>query len=97
MPWDDSELIAETMLIAEKLACINCRGVLTINSQPRINCAPSEDPSVGWGIPHGYIFQKVSVIPIKFPESWCSTQSFLKAGVVCIQKGSLVTFHFEME
>lgn len=58
MPWDDSELIAETMLIAEKLACINCRGVLTINSQPRINCAPSEDPSVGWGIPHGYIFQK---------------------------------------
>ncbi|KAK7482502.1 hypothetical protein BaRGS_00026213 [Batillaria attramentaria] len=58
IPWDDSELIAETMLIADKLACINKRGVLTINSQPRINCAASDDPSVGWGIPDGYIYQK---------------------------------------
>lgn len=58
IPWDDSELIAETMMISDKLACINHRGVLTINSQPRINCAPSNDPSVGWGTPNGYIFQK---------------------------------------
>lgn len=58
IPWDDSELIAETMLISDKLACINKRGVLTINSQPRVNCAPSDDPSVGWGIPNGYIYQK---------------------------------------
>ncbi|XP_076451648.1 methylenetetrahydrofolate reductase (NADPH)-like [Babylonia areolata] len=58
IPWDDSELIAETLLISDKLACINKRGVLTINSQPRVNCAPSEDPSVGWGIPNGYIYQK---------------------------------------
>ncbi|KAK7094019.1 methylenetetrahydrofolate reductase (NADPH)-like [Littorina saxatilis] len=58
IPWDDSELIAETMMISDKLACINKRGVLTINSQPRVNCAPSDDPSVGWGMPHGYIYQK---------------------------------------
>lgn len=58
IPWDDSELIAETMQISDKLACINKRGVLTINSQPQVNCAPSADPSVGWGIPNGYIYQK---------------------------------------
>jgi len=61
IPWDDSELIAETILISDKLACINKRGVLTINSQPRVNCASSSDPSVGWGTPNGYIYQKVAV------------------------------------
>merc|ERR1711923_600134 len=58
LPWDDDEIVAETALISEQLADINRRGVLTINSQPRINCAPSTDPSVGWGIPNGYIYQK---------------------------------------
>ncbi len=60
LPWDDDEIVAETALISEQLADINRRGVLTINSQPRINCAPSTDPSVGWGIPNGYIYQKVN-------------------------------------
>jgi methylenetetrahydrofolate reductase (NADPH) len=59
IPWDDSELVAETMLIADKLACVNKCGVLTINSQPRVNCAPSTDPGVGWGIANGYVYQKV--------------------------------------
>lgn len=59
IPWDDDEIVAETDLIAEKLASINEKGVLTINSQPRINCAPSSDPVVGWGWPNGYIYQKV--------------------------------------
>ncbi|XP_035828034.1 methylenetetrahydrofolate reductase [Aplysia californica] len=58
IPWDDDEIVAETSLIADKLACVNKRGVLTINSQPRVNCAPSADPTVGWGIPNGYIYQK---------------------------------------
>ncbi|XP_059172840.1 methylenetetrahydrofolate reductase (NADPH)-like [Physella acuta] len=58
IPWDDDEIVAETSLIADKLACINARGVLTINSQPRVNCVPSTDPIVGWGSPNGYIYQK---------------------------------------
>ncbi|XP_060062455.1 methylenetetrahydrofolate reductase (NADPH)-like [Ylistrum balloti] len=58
LPWQDDELSAETNLITEKLAAINKRGVLTINSQPNINAAPSTDPKVGWGDPNGYIFQK---------------------------------------
>ncbi|KAK3727352.1 hypothetical protein RRG08_018336 [Elysia crispata] len=58
MPWDDDEIEPETSLIAERLANINSRGVLTINSQPRVNAAPSTDLKVGWGAPGGYIFQK---------------------------------------
>ncbi|BFZ24002.1 hypothetical protein BsWGS_27041 [Bradybaena similaris] len=58
IPWDDDEIVAETSLIASKLACVNRHGVLTINSQPRVNCMPSTDPVVGWGAPNGYIYQK---------------------------------------
>ncbi|KAJ8319772.1 hypothetical protein KUTeg_001359 [Tegillarca granosa] len=58
MPWIDEELHPETMIISDQLAAINKRGVLTINSQPSINAAPSTDSAVGWGDPNGYIFQK---------------------------------------
>ncbi|RUS69245.1 hypothetical protein EGW08_022995, partial [Elysia chlorotica] len=58
VPWDDDAIEPETSLIAERLASINSRGVLTINSQPRVNAAPSTDLKVGWGSPGGYIFQK---------------------------------------
>ncbi|XP_045163409.2 methylenetetrahydrofolate reductase (NADPH)-like [Mercenaria mercenaria] len=58
VPWNDEELSPETNLITDKLASINERGVLTINSQPNINGAPSSDQNVGWGAPNGYIYQK---------------------------------------
>ncbi|XP_064610960.1 methylenetetrahydrofolate reductase (NADPH)-like [Liolophura sinensis] len=58
IPWDDDGLSPETVLISEKLASLNKRGVLTINSQPAVNCAPSSDPNVGWGSANGYVFQK---------------------------------------
>ncbi|KAL3862448.1 hypothetical protein ACJMK2_008412 [Sinanodonta woodiana] len=58
IPWDDEELSPETQIIATNLHSINSRGVLTINSQPNISAAPSNDPKVGWGYPDGYIFQK---------------------------------------
>lgn len=61
MPWNDDELSPETGFIKEQLEAINKRGVLTINSQPSINGAPSSDSKVGWGSPNGYIYQKVSV------------------------------------
>ena len=59
MPWNDEELQPETGLISDKLAFVNGRGVLTINSQPNVNGVSSSDPRVGWGTPNGYIFQKV--------------------------------------
>ena len=55
----DEELNPETSMIQEKLAAVNRRGVMTINSQPNVNGAPSTDPRVGWGSPGGYIYQKV--------------------------------------
>ena len=70
VPWDDSELSSETSLIASDLAKVNKRGVLTINSQPNINAAPSSDPKLGWGSPNGYIFQKVCY-ELRFPGTFC--------------------------
>lgn len=58
IPWVDEELNPETSMIQEKLAAVNRRGVMTINSQPNVNGAPSTDPRVGWGSPGGYIYQK---------------------------------------
>ena len=44
-----------------QLASVNIRGVLTINSQPNVNGAPSDDPVFGWGGPGGYVYQKVTL------------------------------------
>ena len=59
LPWNDEELALETGPLVEKLASINSQGVLTINSQPNVNGAPSSDPVFGWGPKGGYVYQKV--------------------------------------
>ena len=41
------------------LVTLNQHGLLTINSQPAVNGAPSEDKVFGWGGPNGFIYQKV--------------------------------------
>ena len=56
--FNEDSLSGETALISEQLAEVNKKGVLTVNSQPSVNCAPSSDPNVGWGHPDGYVFQK---------------------------------------
>ncbi|XP_066942782.1 methylenetetrahydrofolate reductase (NADPH) [Macrobrachium rosenbergii] len=61
IPWNDDELCEETTLLKDKLADFNKRGILTINSQPNVNGASSEDPVVGWGMPGGYVYQKAYV------------------------------------
>lgn len=58
LPWNDETVAAETSLIKEKLEFLNSKGILTINSQPQVNAAPSSDPMVGWGGNGGYIYQK---------------------------------------
>ena len=56
--FNDEVLDLESELISDKLATVNKKGILTINSQPSVNCAPSTDSKVGWGPPGGYVFQK---------------------------------------
>lgn len=60
LPWSDQELAGETSVISAKLAKMNAAGFLTINSQPAVNGAPSDDKIHGWGPSNGYVYQKVS-------------------------------------
>ncbi|CAB3411015.1 unnamed protein product [Caenorhabditis bovis] len=60
LPWTESEsgVQPETQIISEQLIWCNQNGILTVNSQPSVNGAPSTDPLVGWGKPGGYCYQK---------------------------------------
>lgn len=56
LPWSESMgMMTETNQIQKQLLQLNQRGFLTINSQPRVNGAPSSDPHVGWGGPNGCV------------------------------------------
>lgn len=47
-PWSELDgLQPETKIINDLLANINMKGFLTINSQPAVNGAKSDSPSVG--------------------------------------------------
>lgn len=61
LPWCEQALSLESSMIRENLKWINSNGFLTINSQPRVNGAPSSDPSFGWGGDDGFVFQKAYV------------------------------------
>jgi len=62
LPWSEGDqLNKESSLIKEQLTWLNKNGLLTINSQPRVNGAPSSDPSIGWGGKGGYVYQKAYV------------------------------------
>jgi methylenetetrahydrofolate reductase (NADPH) len=68
-PWSELDgLQPETKIINEKLCDINLKGFLSINSQPSVNGAKSDLPSVGWGGPGGYVYQKAYV------EFFCSKE-----------------------
>uniref|UniRef100_A0A914E9I9 N-acetyltransferase domain-containing protein n=1 Tax=Acrobeloides nanus TaxID=290746 RepID=A0A914E9I9_9BILA len=60
LPWSEKEngTSVETNLIKDQLLWCNENGILTINSQPSVNGAPSTDPLVGWGKPGGYCYQR---------------------------------------
>ena len=58
LPWCESAVRAETGRIAEHLVALNQHGLLTVNSQPQVNAAPSTEPDVGWGGPGGMVYQK---------------------------------------
>ena len=57
-PWVDGEIQAETKRISTELVTLNRAGFLTINSQPQVDGAASNDPEVGWGGADGIVYQK---------------------------------------
>jgi methylenetetrahydrofolate reductase (NADPH) len=58
LPWCSEAPAKETNFIAKQLIKLNDLGLLTINSQPRVNASLSTDPYVGWGPSGGFIYQK---------------------------------------
>lgn len=66
LPWCEHALQLETIPIKNSLRRMNLNGFLTINSQPKVNGAPSTDPAVGWGGQGGYVYQKA------YLEFFCS-------------------------
>ncbi|XP_004343584.1 mthfr-prov protein [Capsaspora owczarzaki ATCC 30864] len=58
LPWNEEPIAPETRTVLGPLIRLNERGVLTINSQPRVNGLRSDDPTHGWGGPRGYVYQK---------------------------------------
>jgi methylenetetrahydrofolate reductase (NADPH) len=59
LPWSEDAAAPETSVISEHLARLNVLHFLTINSQPAVNGAPSNDSVHGWGPSNGYVYQKV--------------------------------------
>lgn len=61
LPWSSQPAASETSVITDQLAKMNEMGYLTINSQPAVNGARSDDKVHGWGPAGGYVYQKVSL------------------------------------
>ncbi|KAG6866584.1 hypothetical protein C0991_002072 [Blastosporella zonata] len=58
LPWSDQAPSKETSVISAQLARMNEMGFLTINSQPAVNGARSDDKVHGWGPSNGFVYQK---------------------------------------
>lgn len=69
LPWNDSKLAAESKDIFSQVHHLNKNGFLTVNSQPAVNCAPSDHPSYGWGPSNGFVWQKAYI------EFFCSPEN----------------------
>ncbi|CAL0328071.1 unnamed protein product [Lupinus luteus] len=85
-PWSELDgLQPETKVINEQLEKLNTKGFLTINSQPAVNGEKSVSPTVGWGGPGGYVYQKAYV------EFFCSKEK-LDALVIKSKDRSSLTY-----
>lgn len=61
LPWADDQLKPESMLIQDCIVNLNSNYLFTVNSQPAVNCAKSNDQVFGWGPKNGYIYQKAYI------------------------------------
>lgn len=90
LPWfEDQGLQNETLMIKNFLVSMNEHGLLTINSQPRVNCASASDPKVGWGPRNlkkgGYVYQR------EYVEFFCSEES-INTIIQTLNKYSTVSY-----
>lgn len=58
LPWSDTQVTDEINSIKNDLIDLNNHGIITINSQPKINCIESTNKIYGWGPSNGYVYQK---------------------------------------
>ena len=58
LPWCETKLAIESKQISNALIKLNESGYFTINSQPNVNGAPSDDTHFGWGAEGGRVYQK---------------------------------------
>jgi methylenetetrahydrofolate reductase (NADPH) len=86
LPWCDTPPSAETGVIATKLASLNRLGFLTINSQPAVNGARSDDKVHGWGPASGYVYQKA------YLEFFVSP-ALLDHLLAHIERDPMITYH----
>ena len=64
-------------------------GILTINSQPNINGASSDDEMLGWGTPDGYVYQK-AYLEFFTP---CENLLYLIQAINNLKKSTRVNYH----
>ncbi|KAG0299591.1 hypothetical protein BGZ98_009919 [Dissophora globulifera] len=69
LPWSDQALSLESGVIKDRLVLLNSLGYLTINSQPQVNGAKSDDKVFGWGPKGGYVYQKAYLEFFVSPET----------------------------
>lgn len=86
LPWSETPISSETTVIDDKLSKLNSLGFLTINSQPAVDGAPSNDPVHGWGPKHGYVYQKA------YLEFFCSPKQLDKL-ISQIEANPQMTYH----
>jgi len=76
LPWCELALANESEWIVDGLVLLNSSGMLTINSQPSVDGAPSSDPDVGWGGPGGFVYQKAYIEMFLSPKT---LEAFIEA------------------
>lgn len=86
LPWSETPIAKETVVIDEMLQKLNEIGFLTINSQPAVDGAPSDDPVHGWGPKHGYVYQKA------YLEFFCAPEQ-LEELIARIEADPRMTYH----
>jgi methylenetetrahydrofolate reductase (NADPH) len=86
LPWSETPVARETSVISEKLTKMNQLGFLTINSQPAVDGARSDDKVHGWGPKNGYVYQKAYLEFFVSPED-------LDALIARIEADVQITYH----
>merc|ERR1719272_1816339 len=86
LPWCSECPAIETNFIAKQLIKMNSLGLLTINSQPRINASLSTDPYVGWGPSGGFVYQKA------YCEFFCKKEILTKIMVEMDKRSKYISY-----